>query len=66
MKVSELKALLENLPNNMDIYVGCQGYSNYDFKHSNLWNNVNNECDTRVRQINGKLFITDSCALECD
>lgn len=60
MKVNELKELLENLPNDMEIFVGCQGYSNYDFRNSKQFDDE----DTIVKVVNGKLFIADSCYLE--
>lgn len=60
MTVGLLKKLISILPDDTEVFVGCQGYTNYDFKNGK-------ECDgTNTFAIvhNGKLFITDECAIE--
>lgn len=60
MNVGYLKELIENLPNDMEIFVGCQGYSNFDFDNNKPFE----ESDTFAISHDGKLFITDECAIE--
>lgn len=60
MNVGLLKDLIKGLPNNMQVFVGCQGYCNYDFKNRKPYENT----DTFVIVHDGKLFITDDCAIE--
>lgn len=62
MNVGMLKNMLSKLPNDMEVFVGCQGYSNYDFKKDKPWE----ETDTFAIVYDGKLFITDNCAIEND
>lgn len=59
--VGELKKLLLNYRNDTLVFIGCQGYTNYDFDKDNLYNK---DSITRVNEYDGKLFITDGCALE--
>lgn len=56
MNVGDLKQKLRDFPDNMPVYVACQGYTNYD------------SFDTRTFIIvkNGKLFIIDACTVEID
>lgn len=60
MKVTDLKKIIKSLPNDMEVFVGCEGYSNFDFE--------NNKCyeggKTIITIYDGKLFITDECAIE--
>lgn len=60
MDVGYLKELIENLPNDMEVFVSCQGYSNYDFCKNEPWA----DSDTFAIVHNGKLFIADECAVE--
>jgi hypothetical protein len=62
MNVGRLKAALEFLPDDMQVFVGCQGYCNYNFEEGKSY------CDTDTFAIvhNGKLFITDPCAIETE
>lgn len=62
MTVGMLKQLIEDLPDNMEVFVGCQGYTNFDFKNGNAYENR----DTFVIVHDGKLFIADSCAIETE
>ena len=59
MNVGKLKKILKELPDDMEVFVGCQGYSNYDFKHDEPWE----DSDTFAIVHEGKLFITDECAI---
>lgn len=60
MNIKMLKEIIRELPDDMEVFVGCQGYSNYDFRHDEPWE----DSDTFAIIHDGKLFITDSCALE--
>ena len=60
MTVGYLKEIINNLPNDMEIFVGCQGYSNFDFCKNNRWA----DSDTFAIVHKEKLFITDECAIE--
>lgn len=60
MNVGLLRQLIASLPDDMPVFAGCQGYCNYDFKRRKP---VEHE-DTFAIVHNGKLFITDSCAIE--
>lgn len=60
MNVGLLKKLIKDLPDEMLVFVGCQGYSNFDFKRNEPWEDT----DTFAIVHNGKLFITDDCAVE--
>lgn len=60
MTVKELRTILNVLPDDMEIQVGCDGHANYHFdsrhdhEYSQNWNS------TRYVIRNGYLFITDS------
>ena len=62
MNVRALKKVIENLPDNMPVFVACQGYCNYDFDNNRQYNDT----DTFAVIHDGKLFITDDCAVEID
>ena len=60
MNVGKLKDIIKDLPDDMPVFVACEGYCNYDF-----------ECKQPVKGTDtfgivhdGKLFITDDCAVE--
>lgn len=60
MNVGYLKEIINNLPDDTEVFVGCQGYSNFDFCKNKAWM----DSDTFAIVHNGKLFITDECAIE--
>lgn len=60
MNVGLLKDVIKDLPDDMPVFVACQGYTNYDFKDETFEEYE----DTFGIVHDGKLFITDSCALE--
>lgn len=60
MNIGLLKQVIANLPDDMPVFVGCQGYANYDFKNRRACA----ETDTFAIVHGGKLFITDECAIE--
>ena len=62
MNVGLLKEIIKDLPDNMLVFVACQGYCNYDFENSKPYNDT----DTFAVIHDGKLFITDDCAVEID
>lgn len=60
MNVGKLKEIIKNLPNDMPVFVACQGYCNYDFDREHPCEDT----DTFGIVHDGKLFITDDCAVE--
>ena len=60
MNIGKLKDIIEDLPDDMPVFVACQGYCNYDFVHKHPCEKT----DTFGIVRNGKLFITDECAVE--
>lgn len=60
MNVGKLKEILKNLPDDMPVYVACQGYCNYNFDHEQPFEDT----DTFGIVHDGKLFITDDCAVD--
>lgn len=62
MNVGMLKELIKDLPDDTQIFVACEGYCNYDFKNQKPFEDT----DTFVIIHDGKLFITDDCAVEID
>lgn len=60
MNVGLLKELIKDLPDEMLVFVGCQGYTNFDFKRNEPWEDT----DTFAIVHDGKLFITDDCVVE--
>ena len=60
MTVKDLKQILNGLPDNMEVFVACEGYSNWNFKENRPWNE-----DPTLHEVrDGKLFICDSCAYD--
>lgn len=59
MNIGKLKKEIEKLPDDMPVFVACQGYCNY-FDCNNI------DVDTFAIIHNGKLFITDQGAVEID
>lgn len=60
MNVGMLKNIIKNLPNDMPVFVGCEGYCNYNFAEEQPM-----DCtDTFGIVYDGKLFITDDCAID--
>lgn len=62
MNVGKLKEILKDLPDDMQVFVGCEGYCNYDFEEGQPYNDT----DTFGIVYDGKLFITDDCAIETE
>lgn len=62
MNVGMLKDLIKDLPDDTQIFVACEGYCNYDFDN----NKTLEDTDTFAIIHDGKLFITDECAVEID
>lgn len=60
MNVGLLKELIKDLPDDMQVFVGCLGYCNYDFTDQKS----SEDTDTFAIVHDGKLFITDECAVE--
>lgn len=60
MNVGKLKDIIKNLPDDMPVFVACQGYCNYNFDRGQPCK----ETDTFGIVYDGKLFITDECAVE--
>ena len=60
MNVGYLRNLIKDLPDDMPVFVACQGECNYDFSRKQPCK----ETDTFVTVYNGKLFVTDECAVE--
>lgn len=62
MNVGYLKNILKDLPDETPVFVACQGYCNYDFENNKPVDNT----DTFAIVYDGKLFITDECAVTID
>lgn len=62
INVGYLKEQIKDLPDDMPVFVGCQGYTNYDFKNQKPFNDT----DTFVIPYKGKLFITDAVCIETE
>lgn len=60
MNVGYLKEVIKDLPDEMPVFVGCQGYTNYNFEDDVPCVDT----DTFAIVHEGKLFITDECAVE--
>lgn len=60
MNVGYLKDLLKDLPDDMPVFVACQGYCNYDFKNHKPFDDT----DTFAIVHNEKMIITDECRVE--
>lgn len=62
MNVGRLKEVIKDLPDDMLVFVGCEGYCNYDFEEGQPYSDT----DTFGIVYDGKLFITDACAIETE
>lgn len=62
INVGSLKELIKDLPDDMPVFVGCQGYTNYDFKNQKPFDDEK----TCVIPYKGKLFITDEVYIETE
>lgn len=60
MNVRFLKDIIEDLPDNMPVFVACQGFCNYDFGNKKPFDDT----DTFGIVHDGKLFITDECNVD--
>ena len=60
MNIGYLKDVIKDLPDDMPVFVACQGECNYDFYRKQPCK----ETDTFGIVYDGKLFITDECAVE--
>lgn len=60
MNVGYLKNLIKDLPNDMPVFVACRGECNYDFDREQPYEGT----DTFGIVHDGKLFITDDCAVD--
>lgn len=60
MNVGYLKDVIKDLPDDMPVFVACQGECNYDFEREQPCN----ETDTFGIIHDGKLFITDDCDVD--
>ena len=60
MNIGKLKEIIKNLPNDMPVYVACDGFCNYDFDYNRPFEDT----DTFGIVHDGKLFITDDCAVD--
>ena len=60
MNVGYLKDVIKDLPDDMPVFVACQGECNYDFYRKQPCKDT----DTFGIVHDGKLFITDECAVD--
>ena len=60
MNVGKLKQELKDLPDDMPVFVACEGYCNYNFGKQEPFDST----DTFTIIHEGKLFITDECAVD--
>lgn len=60
MNVGKLKEIIKNLPDDTPVFVACQGYCNYNFDRKQPFEDT----DTFGIIHDGKLFITDDCAVD--
>lgn len=60
MNVGKLKQELKDLPDDMPVFVACEGYCNYNFGKQEPFDST----DTFAIIHEGKLFITDECVVE--
>lgn len=60
MNIGKLKEIIKDLPDDMSVFVACQGYCNYDFKREQ----PREKTSTFGVVHDGKLFITDECAAD--
>lgn len=62
MNVGYLKELIKDLPDDMEIFVGCQGYSNFDFCKNKSWA----DSDTFAIVHDGKLLLLMNVRLKME
>lgn len=62
MNVGMLKELIKDLSDDTQVFVACEGYCNYDFENNKPYEDT----DTFAIIHDGRLFITDNCAVEID
>ena len=60
MNVGYLKDVIKDLPDDMPVFVACQGYCNYNFDSKQPFEGT----DTFGIVHDGKLFITDDCFVD--
>ena len=60
MNVGYLKDVIKDLPDDMPVFVACEGYCNYDFDRGQPFEDT----DTFGIVHDGKLFITDDCSVD--
>lgn len=60
MNIGYLKELIKDLPDDMPVFVACNGYCNYDFVHQKPLDDT----DTFAIVCDRKLIISDPCAVE--
>lgn len=60
MNVGFLKRVIADLPDDMPVFVACQGYCNYDFRNKKPFEDT----DTFGVVHDEKLFITDECNVD--
>ena len=60
MNVGKLKEIIKNLPDDMPVFVACEGYCNYNFDREQPCEDT----DTFGIIHDGKLFIMDDCAVD--
>ena len=60
MSIGKLKDIIKNLPDDMPVFVACQGYCNYNFDSKQPFEGT----DTFGIVHEGMLFITDNCAVD--
>ena len=60
MNVGYLKDVIKDLPDDIPVFVACQGYCNYDFYRKQPFDGT----DTFGIVHDGKLFITDDCSVD--
>lgn len=57
MTVGNLKEIIKSLPDEMEVFVGCEGYYNFDFENNKPFDEYD---DTFAFVYNKKLIIDDS------
>ena len=60
MNIGKLKDIIKDLPDDMPVFVACQGYCNYNFDREHPCEDT----DTFGIVHDGKLFITDDCSVD--
>lgn len=60
MNIGKLKEIIKDLPDDMQVYVACDGFCNYDFDYNRPFEDT----DTFGIVHDGKLFITDDCSVD--